>query len=287
MLLAIAANWAWRWHKGLERRKLELAARFWPQHRARVIWAQVSDQRGQGEDEPSYWEGILTYSYTLPGQELEVGEHRQKFYDEVVAADWARALGDSFVMVRVNPADPKSSVWLDEGASATAAMAVVTAERALGQEPERGAGHAVAAGAIFAVAGTASLAALWILVSCLKGKPIFTAETNTAAFFGMHVGVIVCLIAAQTLSTPGNSQNLTKWFRTTASNMKDSSTVKWLSACYTVFFVYAWIRIAARDGNPAFWSILLFSGGWFIGYVSAAGMCWRALTRGEEHGPVS
>jgi hypothetical protein len=136
----------------------------------------------------------------------------------------------------------------------------------------------VAAGAVFAVAGTAALAALLVLVSCFRGKPMFTAETNIGAFFAMHMGVIVCLIAAQALSTPGSSWDLTKWFRTTASSIKDSGIVKWLGACYSVLFIYAWIRITAKDGDPAFWSILMFSSGWFVGYLSAAGMCWRALT---------
>jgi hypothetical protein len=287
VLLGVAASWAWQWYKERKRKELETTAVSWPQHRARVVWAQVSDERREGRHGPAYWEGILTYSYALPGHELEVGEHRQRFYDEVAAADWARGLRDSFVMVRVDPANPKSSVWLDEGGSTAAAMAAVTTERAVSREPWGGAGHAVAAGAIFAIAGTAALAALWVLVSCLRGKPIFTAETNMGAFFGMHVGLIVCLIAAQALATPGSSRDLSKWFRTTANSVKDSGVVKWLSAGYAVLFVYAWIRITAKDGNPAFWSILMFSGGWFVGYLSAAGMCWRALTQTEEHRTIS
>jgi hypothetical protein len=286
-LLAIVANWAWQRHKGRKRKELERAAASWPQHRARVVWAQVSDERREGRHGPAYWEGILTYSYAFPGQELEVGEHRQRFYDEAVAADWARGLKDSFVIVRVDPANPKSSVWLDEGGSTAAALAAVTAERALGEERWRGTGHMVVAGAVFAVAGTAALAALCIVVSCLKGKPIITAENNTGAFFGMHVGLIVCLIAAQALSTPGSSQDLTKWFQTTANSLKNSGVVKWLGACYAVLFVYAWIRIAAKDGDAGFWSILMFSGGWFVGYLSAAGMCWRVLTRTQEETTVS
>jgi hypothetical protein len=178
-------------------------------------------------------------------------------------------------------------VWLDEGGSRAAALAAVTAERPLGEELWGGTGHTVVAGAVFAVAGTAALAALWILVSCLKGRPIITAESNTGAFFGMHFVLILCLIAAQALSTPGSSRDLTKWFRTTASSIKGSSVVKWLSACYTVLFVYAWIRITAKDGDPGFWSILMFSGGWFVGYLSAAGMCWRALTRTQDERTVS
>jgi hypothetical protein len=237
VLLGVATSWAWQWYKGRKRKELERAAVSWPQQRARVIWAQVSDERRDGRHGPLYWEGILTYSYALLGRELEVGEHRQRFYDEAVATDWARGLRDSFVVVRVDPTNPKSSVWLDEGGSTSTALAAVAAERSLSQEPSGGAGHAVAAGAVFAIAGTAALAALWILVSCLKRKPIFTAETNTAAFFGMHFGLIVCLIAAQGLSTPGSSRDLTKWFRTTANSMKDSRVVKWLSACYAVLFV--------------------------------------------------
>ncbi len=286
-LLAIAANWAWQWHKGRKRRQLEKAAVSWPQHRARVIWAQVSDERREGRHGPAYWEGILTYSYAFPGQELEVGEHRQRFYDETVAADWARGLRDSFVTVRVDPTKPNCSVWLDEGASTAAALASVAAERSVSEESSRGSGHGAATGVVFAVAATAGVAALWILVSCFKGKPIFTAQSNAVAFFGMHIGVIVCLIAAQALSTPGNSRDLTNWFRTTSNRLKESAVVKWLSACYAVLFVYAWVRITARDGDLEFWSILMFSGGWFVGYVSAAAMSWRALTRTQAESAVN
>jgi hypothetical protein len=260
-LMAMVISWAWQWRKTYQRKELERAAASWPMQRARVIWAQVSDTGGQDEHGPAYWEGILTYSYTLPGQELEVGEHRQRFYDEMVAADWARGLRDSFVNVRVDPVNPKFSLWLGEGGSATAALAAVTADRSLGEELWGGTGHTVVAGAVFAIAGTAALAALWILVSCWKGIPVITAKSNTGAFFVMHVGLIVCLIAAQALSTPGNSRDLTRWFRTTASNMKESRLLKWLSASYAVLFVYAWIRITARDGDPGYWSILMFSGG--------------------------
>ena len=286
ILLGMAASWAWQWYKSRKRQNLEKAALLWPQQRARVIWAQISDERTEGRHGAAYWEGILTYSYALPGKELEVGEHRQTFYDEMVAADWARGLRDSFVMVRVDPANPKSSVWLDEGASTAAAAAAVAAERSLNEVPW-GTGRAVAAGAVFATAGTAALAALWILVSCWKGKPIITAESNTAAFFGMHVGLIACLIAAQVLSAPGSSRELTKWFRTTTSNMKESRLLKWMGACYSVLFIYAWIRITARDGDPGYWSILMFSSAWFVGYLSAAGMCWRALTHTREERTVS
>lgn len=229
----------------------------------------------------------MTYSYTLPGEELEVGEHRQKFYDEAVAADWARGLRDSFVNVRVDPANPKSSVWLGEGSSTAVASAAASENRSLGEDLWGGTGHAVVAGAVFALAGTAALAAFWILVSCWKGKPIFTSETNAGAFWGMDIGLIVCLSAAQALSTPGSSRELRKWFRAATSNMKESRLLKWVGACYSVLFVYAWIRITARDGDPAFWSTFMFSAGWFVGYISAAGMCWKVLTRAEDSGAVS
>lgn len=273
---------AWRWHKTRKRKELEKAATSWPQHRARVVWAQVSDERRDGRHGPAHWEGILTYSYALPGQELEVGEHRQRFYDETVAADWARGLRDSFVNVRVNPENSKCSVWLDEGGSTAAALAAAKTDHSLSEDLWGGTGHTVVAGSVFAIAGAAALAALWILVSCWEGRPILTAGTNAAAFFGMHVGVIVCLIAAQAVSTPGSSRDLTKWFRTTASNVKESRVFKWVSACYAVLFVYAWIRITARDGDLEFWSILMFSAGWFVGYLSAAGMCWNTLTRADR-----
>lgn len=285
VLLAGIASWLWQWHKTRKQKELENTALLWPPHRARVVWAQVSDERREGRHGPAYWEGILTYSYAFPGQELEVGEHRQRFYDEATAADWARGLRDSFVSVRVDPANPKCSVWLDEGGTIAAALAATESDRTLSKELWGGTGHMLAAGAVFAIAGTGALVALWILVSCWKGRPIVTAGRNAAGFFGMHLGVMFCLVAAQAVSTPCSSRDLAKWFRRTASNVKESRLFKWVSACYGVLFVYAWIRLSARDGDPEFWSILMFSAGWFLGYLSAAGMCWDALTRAED--PVS
>jgi hypothetical protein len=282
VVLGMVVAWAWRWQKSQRLKKLQEAALSWPTYRARVVWAEVSDRKKESKHGPAYWEGLLTCSYAAPGQELEVGEYRQRFYNAATADAWARGLRDSFVNVRVDPADPKRSVWLDEDGKAAAAAAAELASRQPSDERWEGAGRAVMAGAVFAFAGLGAAAALWIQVSCLQGKPIITPERNEGVFFGMHIGVIVCLIAAQALFASGDSRDVKKWFQTTARGVKQPGLLKWLSMYYVAVFFYAWVRLAARDGEPGFWSMFLFSGGWMLGYLSAAGMCWKVLARTEE-----
>jgi len=286
-LLAMAISWAWQWQKAQRRKWLERAAAAWPINRARVVSVQVSDEKKEGRNGPRYWEGLLTYSYALPGQELEVGEHRQKFYDAAVASVWARGLQGCFVNVRVDSENPKRSVWLDEEGSVGKAVAEETAERRSIEQCEEGNSRSVAAVAVFAVAGAGAFFALCIQVSCLRGRPLITAEANDGIFFGMHLGAIACLIAAQALLGWKRSHRVTDWFQTAGRSMKPTGPLKWVSGGYAVVFLYAWVRMAAKDGAPEFWGIWMFSAGWLFFYASAARMCWKALTRTEEGDTVS
>jgi hypothetical protein len=81
----------WKWWTARRQAAVIVASAEWPIYKARVVWAPVSDWRHEGEDGPSYLEGVLTYSYTVPGHDLEVGEYRKRFEDEGEADAWARA----------------------------------------------------------------------------------------------------------------------------------------------------------------------------------------------------
>src|SRR5690242_4284226 len=104
LVLAFMAGQAgWQWLRRFREEQTLAASAAWPVYRARVIWAKVSDEQKEGRHGSVSWEGVLTYSYTVPGHELEVGEFRKNFYDEDEADAWARALRDTFVDVHVDP----------------------------------------------------------------------------------------------------------------------------------------------------------------------------------------
>ena len=66
VLLWMVAGGTWQWWKSRRQAQLLAASANWPTHRARVVSAQVLDQRPEGEDGTKSWEGLLTYSYTFP-----------------------------------------------------------------------------------------------------------------------------------------------------------------------------------------------------------------------------
>ena len=61
-LLYAAGAAGWQWWKGRKQAELIASSMAWPVYQARVIWAQVSEPQRGGEDGPTYWEGLLTYS---------------------------------------------------------------------------------------------------------------------------------------------------------------------------------------------------------------------------------
>jgi hypothetical protein len=111
LLIAAAGLVLWVWWVKRQRAKEVAESSTWTLYRARVVAAQVVDGP-QGEDSPMYWEGVLTYSYTVPGGQLEIGEYREVFLFQADGERWARPLRDTFVDVRVDPSDVTRSLWV-------------------------------------------------------------------------------------------------------------------------------------------------------------------------------
>ena len=109
--LLAGASALWDWLVGNRKAAAFSASESWPVYKARVVWAQVTDWQFDHKHEASFLEGVLTYSYTVPGHELEIGEFRKRFDDSGEASAWARALRDTFIDVRVDPTDVTRSVW--------------------------------------------------------------------------------------------------------------------------------------------------------------------------------
>jgi hypothetical protein len=268
MALYRAGLAGWQWWNARRQAGVIIASAAWPTYRARVVWAQVSDHQREGRHGPSYWEGLLTYSYIVPGHDLEVGEYRKRFEDESEADDWARALRDTFVDVRVDPADVRRSVWqetpiLTASSSRTPELDFFRLQR----NQAWGIREALAV-VVFCIAVTGAFFAAWIQLSCLTGKPLISAEANGPAFFGMHIGAILCAIATGLIAQRG------KWSRSTwQSSLKAGNTgtgMKILGAYATGVFLYGFVRTAAQDGDFRYFGVLMFSAVWLIVYVSAA-----------------
>jgi hypothetical protein len=267
----------WKWWTARRQAAVIVASAEWPIYKARVVWAQVSDWRHEGEDGPSYLEGVLTYSYTVPGHDLEVGEYRKRFEDEGEADAWARALRDTFVDVRVDPADVTRSVWQETPILTTPSLRVPELDGSRLHEIEAWGAREVLATAVFCVAAVGAFLAAWIQLSCISGKPLISAETNRAAFFGMHIGAIVCGITVALVAQRG------KWSRSTwQKSFKAGTTgiaMKILGFYTTVVFLYGWVRMAAHDGDSRHLGILMFSAIWLICYVGAAAGALQAMQR--------
>ena len=206
-LLYGAGAVGWKWWKGKQHAELVAESETWPVYRARVVFAQVLDRKGGGEDGPSYWEGLLTYSYTVPGHELEIGEHRKRFADEEEADEWARGLRDTFVDVRVDPRDPKRSVWQETAILTTRLLRAPVMDAMRSKEVTPWGQRELAAAVVFCAAASGTLYASRIQFSCLTGRPLITAETNTKIFFGMHIGAIICAIASSMLAAKNHTAN--------------------------------------------------------------------------------
>jgi hypothetical protein len=278
-----AAGWGW-WQ---QRRHAEMlaASESWPVHRARVVWAQVTDRQSGGEDGPSYWEGVLTYSYTVPGQELEVGEYRKRFHDEEEADAWARGLRDTFVDVRVDPADAKRSVWQEGPVFTQPKFQGGAVDRLVADEAEGWGIRETAALLVLCASALGALVALWCQLSCFQGKPKITAEGNTRAFFAMHIGAMICAIVAQTLfpkSGSSFSMSTRQWWEFYRDDSLAVFIVRILSMYTCAVFLYAWVRTAADPNEQSYWGILMFSTVWLFIYTVAAFTCLRALQDGEK-----
>lgn len=281
-----AAGWGW-WR---QRRHAEMlaASESWPVHRARVVWAQVTDRQSGGEDGPSYWKGVLTYSYTVPGQELEVGEYRKRFYDEEEADAWARRLRDTFVDVRVDPADAKRSIWQEKSVLTQPELQGGVINRPIAVEAEGWGIGETAALLVLCASASGALVALWCQLSCFQGKPRITAEGNTSTFFAMHIGAMICAIVAQTLFLKsGSSFSMSRWWEFYRDDSLAVFIVRILSMYTCAVFLYAWVRAAANPNEQSYWGILMFSTAWLFVYTVAAFTCLRALQDGEKEKMVA
>jgi hypothetical protein len=281
-LLYAAGAWLWNWWKRQQQEEVLAASASWPVYRARVVWAQVLDRQGGGEDGPSYWEGLLTYSYTVPGQELEIGEHRKRFDDEEDANDWARALRDTYVDVRVDPADAKRSVWQKTEIVIAPTLRAPVMD-AMGSKWDAMGQRQMAATAVFCAAALGAIYAGWIQFSCLGGKPLITAEKNTKIFFGMHLGAMLCAIVSGILAGKNRGRIGQRLWRNRLSRESSNSLgLKVVGAYAGVVFTYGWVRMAAHDGDSSGWGILMFSAGWLLFYLTAALSSWRTMQGSEQ-----
>jgi Protein of unknown function (DUF3592) len=275
-LLYAAGAAVWNWRKKQKQAAMVAASEAWPVYRARVVWAQVLDRESKGEGGPSYWPGLLTYSYTVPGHEIEIGEFRKVFNDEEEADAWARSLRDTHVDVRVDPSDPKRSVWQESPAIAPRfAAPVMDAQRAM--EAGSFGLKTGAAALVFCISTAGALVSAWIQISCIRGTPVLTVEKNTTAFFGLHIAVIVCAFAAGALH---GKRGMSGW-GSGLKSFSDASTgvqlVKILGTYASAVFFYGWVRSAAHDGGPCNWTVLMFSAAWLVGFAASALNSLRSL----------
>lgn len=283
-LYAVGEN-IWGWQKRRKHAEMIAASESWPVHRARVVWAQVTDRQSQGEDGPSYWEGVMTYSYTVPGQELEVGEYRKRFDNEEEADAWARQWRDTFVDVRVDPADAKRSIWQEKPVFTQPVLQGGVINRPVAVETEGWGIRETAALLVLCASASGALVALWCQLLCFQGKPRITAEGNTSVFFAMHIGAMICAIVAQTLfpkSGSSFSMSTWQWWEFYRDDSSAVFIVRILSIYTCAVFLYAWVRAAANPNEQSYWGILMFSTAWLFIYTVAGFTCLRALQDGEK-----
>lgn len=280
----------WGWLKRRKHAEMLAASESWPVYRGRVVWTQVTDGQSEGEDGPSYWEGVLTYSYTVPGQELEVGEYRKRFQDEEEADAWARGLRDTFVDVRVDPSDVKRSVWQEKPVLTRLKLQGGVVGRPVSIEAEGWGIREIAALLILCVSAIGAFVALLVQLSCFRGRPAITAEGNEGVFFGMHIGAMICAFAAQALFPKTGrffSTSVSRWWDFFRDDSAAVFIVRALSLYTFAVFLYAWVRAAVYENKQSYWGILMFSTAWLSLYAVSGAICLRALQDGEGEAEFS
>lgn len=276
-LLYGAGAAVWQWWRRWRHANMLAASQTWPVYRARVVAAQVLDRESEGKHGRFFWLGVLTYSYTVPGQELEIGEYRRKFYDEDEADDWARGVRDMFVDVRVDPEDFKRSVWQEVPILRGSQVSVpaLDGSRNLMQSWDV---LEFPTGLVLCAATVGALLAAWIQVSCWVSKPVITAERNQTFFFGMHLGAIGLSIASNLVTTKrGPLFSRTKWRDIFPKNSPEARTMQVLGTGFGLIFMYGWVRLASHPDSAGSWGVLMFSAVWCLFYTGSALTCWRAL----------
>ena len=270
-----------RWWKRRQQAEMLAASENWPVYRARVVSAQILDRKSEGKHGSYFWPGLLTYSYTVPGQELEVGEYRKKFEDEDEADVWARGMRDTFVDVRVDPADAKRSVWQESPLLPGSQLRPPVLDASRTFEQSWG-GPEIPLRLMLCAASVGALAAAWIQVSCWLGKPAITAEGNQTIFFGMHLGAIGVSIASSLLTANRRSVlSRGRWRDTFPKHSPEARVMQMLGAGFGLVFVYGWVRLASHPDAAAKWGVLMFSAVWCLFYTGSAMTCWRALRSGH------
>lgn len=273
-LLFAAAAALWDWLIGNRTAEALSASESWPVYKARVVWAQVTDWQYDHKHESSFLEGVLTYSYTVPGHDVEVGEFRKRFDDSEEASAWARALRDTFIDVRVDPTDVTRSDWQEIPLLTAPPHPMPQLESSRLNNRDTWDAPRLFALSICCIAVLGAFFAAWVQLSCFKGKPLISPEESTAAFFSMHAGAVVCAMAI-TFAARRAKWSGSNW-RKSLKGVTTGLGIKALGLYTTVVFTYGWIRMMANDGDRIL-GTLMFSAGWLLFYVSAAATSLHAL----------
>lgn len=271
-LLWMVGAAGWQWWKTRRQAQLVAASVNWPLHRGEVVAAQVITPRRHENDEdgPSSWEGLLTYSYTLPGHELEIGEHRKRFFNQAQAEDWALALQDKSVDVRVDPDDSKRSVWQETSVLYVPALP-------LASQADTGL-WGLLAFVVLCVSCVGAVLAAWIQLGSLVGKPVMAMGGNSFGYFGMmHVGAMVCAVASNLVLSKGKLSGFKTQRELFEKGSAGARVMQALGLYYATVFLYGFVRSSSHARESGGWSVLMFSAAWLLFYVTSAVTCWRGI----------
>lgn len=262
-----------QWVKRRRHDEMVVEAQHWPSYRARVVWAQVATKEEEkGKHGAMYWEGLLTYSYSVPGKDLEIGEYRRKFYVQEEADAWARALRDTSIEVRVDPVDVTRSWWPGD------MMRVPMASASSKVTEESWGVREILAMPVFLACVAGAGYAAFLQWTFFRGHSARDASDHMW-FWSMHLGAILAGVAAALLK---KSRGVS--FRSLADEEPSGSGRVWkvITGYTTVVFVYCWVRMAAHDDVRNFWSTLASSSMWMLFYAEAAAEAWTVMRGGAS-----
>ncbi|HEY4356127.1 MAG TPA: hypothetical protein VGN16_10300 [Acidobacteriaceae bacterium] len=272
--IAIAVGaWIWAWWNRRGHRLLLQEAASWPTQSARVIWAQVIQEKSSGEGSSRSWSVLVTYSYLA--KEVEVGEYRHVFSDELDASAWSSSLHEKTLTVHVDPADPRRSVWMESAALENIGEAIATTPPNEG-EPLTGIAEFVR---LFTLLGSVIgfLLSVWAQITALLRKPFLGAKTNTAGFFAMHIAAIVCSLAADMVLKARFPGRRSRPFGRRLADPAVGPLMKVLSFYGICVFLIFWARAFFGFETDA-WrgGAVMFSAIWAIFFGGSAAICWSA-----------
>jgi len=260
-----------RWWAQRQQRLLSEASKDWPTMRGRVVAVQAL--RDGTEEHKGKWSGLLTYSYIL--DEVEIGEYRQLFGSEAEADEWVRGLREKTVMVAVDPADKRRSIWVAEEAEAARKAAVNTLLEA--ETVELRWWVEAMRMVTLAVAGVGAMLSAMIEVREVYGHATATSAWATG---GLSTGALICSgIAGYVFAKrfPGSRMgDIGKRFRDPVINL----LLKGLGIVEGSLFFGLWWRFG--EGNrlmDGLASNAIFSGLWGGLFVAAGVALWVAGRR--------